>query len=52
MGREKIDRVSLFYYSRKDVQEAILKFCQNRETVPRYYEGLEKGQTPSNFLRI
>ncbi len=42
MSREKIDKVALFYYSRKDVQEAILKFCQNRETVPRYFEGFGK----------
>jgi hypothetical protein len=42
MGREKIDKISLFHYSRKDVQEAIFKFCQDRETVPRYFEGFGK----------
>jgi len=42
MGREKIDQVAVFYYSRKDVQDAIIKFCQDRETVPRYFEGFGK----------
>lgn len=54
MSREKIDKVALFYYSRKDVQEAILKFCQDRETVPRYYEGFGKRpdtlQYPSDVI--
>jgi len=43
MGREKIDQVAVFYYSRKDVQDAIIKFCQDRETVPRY------TKSPSDF---
>ena len=30
------------YYSRKDVQEAILKVCEDREVVPRYGEGFGK----------
>lgn len=30
------------YYSRKDVQDEICKFCQNREVVPRYGEGFGK----------
>ncbi len=55
MSREKIDKVALFYYSRKDVQEAILKFCQDRETVPRYYEGFGKRpdslQYPSDIIQ-
>lgn len=55
MGREKIDKVSLFYYSRADVQKAILNFCQDRETVPRYYEGFGKRpdslQFPSDIIQ-
>jgi hypothetical protein len=30
------------YYARKDVQDEICKFCQNREVVPRYGEGFGK----------
>jgi len=28
--------IALTYYSRKDVQESILNFCKNRETIPRH----------------
>lgn len=42
MEKEKIQDLAVFYYSRKDIQEAIFKFCQNRETIPRYYEGFGK----------
>lgn len=55
MSREKIDKIALFYYSRADVQKAILKFCQNRETIPRYYEGFGKRpdslQFPQDILQ-
>ena len=49
MGREKIDQVALFYYSRQDVQKAILEFCKDRETVPRYYEGFGKRPDSLQF---
>ncbi len=39
---EKIKEISILYYSRKDVQQSILQFSQNRETVPRYMEGFGK----------
>jgi len=42
MEKEKIYQLATFYYSRKDIQEAIFKFCQNREAIPRYYEGFGK----------
>jgi hypothetical protein len=32
----KINLISQAYYSRKDVQEALFKFCKNRETVPNF----------------
>ena len=55
MEQEKVNQIAVFYYSRKDVQEAILKFCQDRETVPRYYEGFGKRpdslQYPSDILQ-
>lgn len=47
MEQEKIHQLAVFYYSRKDVQEAIFQFCRNRETVPRYYEGF--GKRPDSF---
>lgn len=33
---ERIDKIAISYYSRKDLQEAIFKFCKNRETIPSY----------------
>jgi len=47
MEKEKIYQLAVFYYSRKDIQEAIFQFCQHRETVPRYYEGF--GKRPDSF---
>mgnify|MGYP001619768780 CR=1 FL=1 len=39
---EKIRKIALLYYSRQDVRKAIYDFCQNRETIPRYFEGFGK----------
>ncbi len=36
------------YYSRKDVQEAMLKVCEDREVAPRYGEGF--GRRPDVLL--
>jgi hypothetical protein len=36
---ERIRKITRLYYSRPDVQKAILSFSKNRETVPRYFEG-------------
>jgi len=33
---KKIEEVSLVYYSRKDVQQAMYDFCKSRETVPNF----------------
>src|SRR3989344_6830932 len=40
--KERINKIALSYYSRQDVRKAIYDFCQNRETVPRYFEGFGK----------
>jgi len=40
--QERINKIALSYYSRQDVRKAIYDFCQNRETVPRYFEGFGK----------
>ena len=44
---ERIRKITQLYYSRKDVQKAIFSFSQNRETIPRYFEGF--GKRPDNF---
>jgi hypothetical protein len=46
--KEKRLREILFiYYSRPDVRKAMFEFAQNRETIPRYYEGF--GKRPDTF---
>lgn len=47
LEKKKIQQLAVFYYSRKDVQQAIFKFCHNREAIPRYYEGF--GKRPDSF---
>jgi len=39
---ERIRKIALSYYSRQDIRKAIYNFSQNRETVPRYFEGFGK----------
>jgi DNA primase catalytic subunit len=39
---KKVREITQIYYSRKDIQQALFDFCQNRETVPRYGEGFGK----------
>lgn len=39
---EKIRRITHIYYSNPRVQEALLKFSQGREVVPRYFESFGK----------
>jgi len=33
---QRIRKIALTYYSRKDIQQAIFEFCKNRETIPSY----------------
>jgi NTP pyrophosphatase (non-canonical NTP hydrolase) len=42
ISKRKVQIIAPAYYSRKEVQEAIFKFCKKRETVPRYLEGFGK----------
>ena len=43
MEKEEIIRaIARRYYSRRDIQEAIVSQSRNREVVPRYYEGFGK----------
>ncbi len=39
---KRIRSLTQLYYSRPDVQNAILNFSKKRETVPRYFEGFGK----------
>jgi len=36
MNEENIDKIVFAYYSRKDIQKAILEFCRSREAIPRH----------------
>ena len=38
MEEQDIKKIAMMYYSRKDVQEAILSFCRNRETIARHQD--------------
>ncbi|MEK6917359.1 MAG: hypothetical protein AABW51_00235 [Nanoarchaeota archaeon] len=38
----RIRALTNLYYSNPKVQKAIFDFCQNRETIPRYFEGFGK----------
>ncbi len=40
--KNKIKKLALTYYSRKDVQEAIYNFCKKRETVARHQDSFGK----------
>ena len=39
---KRVRAMTQIYYSRQDVQEAILKFSEKREVVPRYFEAFGK----------
>jgi hypothetical protein len=39
---ERIRKITLVYYSRPEIQRAIFDFAQNRETIPKYFEGFGK----------
>jgi hypothetical protein len=40
--KRKVQIIAQSYYARKEIQEALYKFCKNRETVPRYLDGFGK----------
>ena len=41
-SEKRIRQIAISYYSREDIQKAIFQFSENREVVPRYYEGFGK----------
>lgn len=42
LKEQRIRRITHLYYSRQDIQEAIFSFSENREVIPRYFEGFGK----------
>ena len=47
MKKEKVSSLSLPYYSRKDVLEALFNFSNKREVAPRYFDSF--GKRPDSF---
>ncbi len=39
---KRIRKMTQIYYSKPEVQKAIFEFCENRETIPRFFEGFGK----------
>ncbi|MBU4308507.1 MAG: hypothetical protein KJ566_01810 [Nanoarchaeota archaeon] len=44
---KRIRKTTQLYYSKPEIQKAIFDFCQNRETIPRFFEGF--GKRPDCF---
>lgn len=44
---QRIRDISLIYYSQPEIKKALFEFSQNRECIPRYYEGF--GKRPDIF---
>ncbi len=42
LKEERIRKITNLYYSNPKIQNAIFEFSENRETVPRYFEGFGK----------
>ncbi|MCA9487991.1 MAG: hypothetical protein KC516_03450 [Nanoarchaeota archaeon] len=40
--KKRLKGILYIYYSKPEIQKAIFDFCENRETVPRYFEGFGK----------
>jgi len=47
VNEERIRSITLAYYSRLDIRKAMFEFSQNRECIPRYFEGF--GKRPDSF---
>ena len=47
LKEQRIKKITYLYYSRKDIQKALFQFSENREVVPRYFEGF--GKRPDAF---
>lgn len=53
---ERVRAITRVYYSRPDIQKVLLEFAQDRELVPRYFEGFGKRpdmlQYPSDIMGL
>src|SRR3989344_3410359 len=47
---QRIRKITQLYYSRKEIQKAILEFSKKREVVPRYFEGFGKRPDILQYL--
>ena len=47
VSEQRIRKIALSYYSRKDILTYIFEFSKNREVSPRYFEGF--GKRPDSF---
>ena len=47
INEKRIREITFIYYSRPDIKKAIFDFSQNRECIPRYFEGF--GKRPDIF---
>jgi hypothetical protein len=47
LKEQRIREITFLYYSRKDVKKALFNFSENRECIPRYFEGF--GKRPDAF---
>ncbi|MEK6910788.1 MAG: hypothetical protein AABW82_03365 [Nanoarchaeota archaeon] len=50
LKEDRIRAITKLYYSNPKVQQVLLEFAQNRETVPRYFEGF--GKRPDTLQYI
>lgn len=48
--KQRINKILNLYYSRPEIQKTIFDFSQNREIVPKYFEGF--GKRPDSFQYI
>lgn len=52
----RVRKIASYYYARKEIQDAIFNFSQNKEVVPRYYEGFGKRpdtlEYPTDVLNL
>lgn len=45
----RIRKIAFLYYSRPDIRKSMVEFAQNREVVPRYFEGFGKRPDTVQF---
>lgn len=46
---QRIREITMIYYSQPEIKKALFEFAENRETIPRYYEGFGKRPDALQF---